>query len=138
VVDETPDPIRAELGARLRAGFWLYGQGPKDVAEALTISTSVVHRVYRGSTEAHRGQYDQMRKLALSLGVPGWFLDHGWDGANVPDEVGIAEEVQALRNQMDTVLAIIANRSAAGAALAGPPPTQPEDLGDETATDRKP
>lgn len=137
--EDDPGTIRPELealGARLRAGFWYLGMGPKDVAAVMNVGTSTVHRVYRGSTKASEDKRRQMTEIALERGVPVWFLDHGWEGANVPDEAGLADEVQALRNQMDTVLRIIGLR-AAGAATEATHPEQSGDHADDPAKDRE-
>ncbi len=125
---------RAALGARLRGAFWLHGLSPTDVAERLDVSTNTVHRVYRGDAAASPYQYERAHALALALGIPRWFLDEGWEGANVPDDVSLAEEVQALRGQMDAVLKIIGTRALAGAASAVRQQGQLGDHGDTSAT----
>ena len=132
MADRPPQHEAPELenAARLRAAFAYKGIiGPTPIGKALGVSDSTAKRLIRGDRQEN-GKSRYTRELWDSVleitAVPPWFIQHGWDGANIPDEASMAEEVQALRHQMDTVLGIIGARALAGGASAAKQPGQTE------------
>lgn len=126
---------RAQRAARFRAAFAYAGYaGPKAIGEGLGLSARHAARMSRGSVDIRPEHWDQMRELTKAC-VPRWFIDSGWNGAAVPDEVGLAEKVETLENEMDVVLRILQIRlgKAAGAA-PDPPPGRRVDPEDQTGT----
>lgn len=131
--DEGPS-FDLELAARFRAAFGYAGMTPANVAKALGVSVRTVNRLNTGYSEITAERVDQT--IALTH-VPSWFMEHGWEGANLPDEVGLAEEVQALRSQMETVLSILGVRAGGGAGGSVDEPQGPHgDPEDQTGTGR--
>lgn len=134
--DHHPMPTKDEQAARFRAAFaWAPGYaGPKQIAEALGVSESTAKRLSSG-----KGKYDHelWEDVIEITGVPRWFIDDGWDGANVPSEVGLAERVERLENEVGVLLKILRGRVARALAdhVTGQPTARPEGPVDQPGKD---
>jgi plasmid maintenance system antidote protein VapI len=106
-----------ELAARFRAAFAYAGKTkPKDIAVALAVSTRTVHRLANGNSEIDQDLKDRVTQLT---GVPRWFMEHGFDPSATADDPVLAERVERLDNQMETVLEILTGRVAGDATGPG-------------------
>lgn len=127
LADNQPVSLDHESARRFRIAFANVGPvTPKAVSAALGVSDTTAKRLIRGD-----GSYslDLWQAVAKLTDAPAWFIEHGWEGANVPDDVGLAEKVETLENEMDVVLRILQVRAgrAAGDAAPGSQPAHPED-----------
>lgn len=118
------------LAARFRAAMaWAGYPGPQEIGKALGFSTRTATRYLAGEAQKSGSRYTpQFWERVLELtGVPPWFIEHGWAGANVPDEVGVAEKVEALDAQMSVVMSILRGHVTAAISQAVRPQAGRED-----------
>jgi hypothetical protein len=127
-------PTKDEQAARFRAAFaYANYPGPSKIGQALGKSDATVKKLRNGTGVYTHELWEQV--IALT-GVPRWFIEHGWEGANVPNEVGLAEKVETLESEMDVVLRILRVRLGRSAVAGTDPPLEhPGDPGDQTGKD---
>lgn len=106
----------SQLPRRLRAARQYAGMSREEVAKAIDRVEETVARYERGQTEPDS---TVIGALAKAMRIPRWFLDAGF---NPPaDDPDLAEEVEYLKNQMQSVwreLAAILDRDSETPARA--------------------
>ena len=109
----------SEKPPRLRAARNYRGLTQPDLAAQLDVSVSTLSRWERGEAEVPD-------RIFLTVGdlcdVPRWFMEHGFNPSAAQEEPALAEDVEALQRQMDTVLQVLAIRVAGAAVTAAAPP----------------
>ncbi len=108
--------------ARIRAAISYADKDRDEIGDALRArvgegSPETVSRLMSGKKVSD----EKVREvIADACDVPLWFLEHGFDPAAAGADPTLAEEVEALRRQMDVVLHVLAIRAgSSGASGAG-------------------
>lgn len=129
--DAEPTPRRGgdpEVAARLRAAFAYARLSKKARAAALGVGERHVHRI-----ESAEVELDPRRLPGVieATGVPAWFFETGFSTPPETEEPSVAEKVEALEEQMRTVLRRIGGDERRqppgdlGRAAQGSPPSSP-------------
>lgn len=97
--------------ARVRAALAYEGiVVESEGAKATGIGLSTLRRIT--SRKNPRGLKDkELSQIAAACpSVPAWFFADGWEGVDVPDEVGLAEKVERLEGQVETLYKLLGDR----------------------------
>jgi hypothetical protein len=109
-----------ESARRFRAAFgWAGLNGPGPISKAMGVSDTTAKRLAKGEGVYNAELWNTVLKLTS---VPVWFIEHGWDGANVPDDIGVGERVEALESQVEALYKLLGARLIATLPPAGERP----------------
>lgn len=109
--------------ARVRAALAYQGVVVEAEGEDVTgIGLSTLRRIM-ARTKPRRLRDDELQLIAAACpDVPAWFFEEGWAGANVPDEIGVGERVEALESQVEALYKLLGARLIATLPPAGERP----------------
>lgn len=91
---------RQERAARIRAAIAYSDRDQKDLAEQLGISVTTLSRYENGKSPVD----DKAAvRILTACGVPEWFLEHGFQDAPEPEAPSVAERVEAIGHQLESL-----------------------------------